>query len=180
RHAGRPRGAVLPHLPRGRDRGLGHRGLRAAHLPHPREAARGRSLRRPAPRARRGPPVSGAELLLALGELGAAPSPSDGGESNQVTASPGLPGFFPMCALAVVVVLLAGAMTRRTRRVQAQARVKERMEALQEDEERAAQEQEAAEGDEDTQDADADDADADADVDPDADADAQADDDGPR
>ena len=50
--------------------------------------------------------MSGAELLLAVGELGAAPSPSDGGEFNQVTVSPGLPGFFAMFALAVVVVLL--------------------------------------------------------------------------
>src|SRR5699024_5121700 len=140
RHPGRPRGSLLPHLARGGDRRLGHRGLRAAHLPHRREAARGRPLRRAAPPARGGPAMSGAQLVLA--QLVAAPSPSDGEEFNSVTVSPGLPGFFAMFALAVVVVLLAIDMTRRTRRVQARARVQERKEA----EERAAAEHGSEDG----------------------------------
>ena len=81
--------------------------------------------------------MSGAQLVLALGGPVAAPSPSDGEGFNSVTVSPGLPGFFAMFALAVVVVFLAIDMTRRTRRVQARARVQERREA----EERAAAEQ---------------------------------------
>ena len=84
--------------------------------------------------------MSGAQLVLA--QLVAAPSPSDGEEFNSVTVSPGLPGFFAMFALAVVVVLLAIDMTRRTRRVQARARVQERKEA----EERAAAEHGSEDG----------------------------------
>lgn len=85
--------------------------------------------------------MSGADLVLAVGALVAAPSPSDGQEFNSVTVSPGLPGFFAMFVLSVAVVLLAVDMTRRTRRVQAKARVQERMEAA----ERARQEQVRAE-----------------------------------
>lgn len=73
--------------------------------------------------------MSGAGIVLALGELVAAPSPSDGEEFNSVTVSPGLPGFFATFVLALAVVLLAVDMTRRTRRVQARARVQERMAA---------------------------------------------------
>ncbi|WP_422115293.1 hypothetical protein [Brachybacterium sp. UNK5269] len=73
--------------------------------------------------------MSAADLALLLGDLVAAPSPSDGGELNSVTVSPGLPGFFATFVLAAAVVLLLVDMSRRTRRVQAQARVRERMEA---------------------------------------------------
>lgn len=73
--------------------------------------------------------MSGAELVLSTGALLAAPSPSDGQEFNSVTVSPGLPGFFATFVLAVLVVLLAVDMTRRTRRVQAQERVRQRIEA---------------------------------------------------
>lgn len=52
--------------------------------------------------------------------------PSDGGELNIVTVSPGLPGFIAMFLLAAVVVLLAIDMTRRIRRLQARERVAER------------------------------------------------------
>lgn len=68
------------------------------------------------------------------GELLAAPSPSDGGELNSVTVSPGLPGFIVMFVLAVVVVLLLVDMARRVRRVQAKARVEERMRVRREQE----------------------------------------------
>lgn len=84
--------------------------------------------------------MSGAGIVLALGELVAAPSPSDGEEFNSVTVSPGLPGFLAMFVLAVAVVLLAIDMTRRTRRVQARARVQERMAAEDRAREDAAQE----------------------------------------
>ena len=77
----------------------------------------------------------GADLVLALGEVLSAPSPSDGQEHNAVTVSPGLPGFFATFVLAVLVVLLAVDMTRRTRRIQAQEKVRLRAE------EQAAQEQ---------------------------------------
>lgn len=80
--------------------------------------------------------MTGAEALLVLGEVLAAPS--DGGEMNSVTVSPGLPGFFAAFVLAVVVVLLAVDLSRRTRRIQARARVEERM---REEQERAAAEQ---------------------------------------
>lgn len=73
--------------------------------------------------------MSAADLFLGAGVLLTAPSPSDGGELNSVTVSPGLPGFFAAFVLAVLVVLLGISMTRHTRRIQAQARVKERMEA---------------------------------------------------
>ncbi|WP_157773399.1 hypothetical protein [Brachybacterium vulturis] len=73
--------------------------------------------------------MSGAGIVFALGELLAAPSPSDGEEFTPVSVSPGLAGFFAMFVLAVAVVLLAVDMTRRTRRVQARARVQERMAA---------------------------------------------------
>ncbi|HEX7352044.1 hypothetical protein [Brachybacterium sp.] len=73
--------------------------------------------------------MSGGGLVLSAGALLAAPSPSDGQEFNSVTVSPGLPGFFAMFVLAVLVVLLAVDMTRRTRRVQAQERVQQRIEA---------------------------------------------------
>ena len=55
--------------------------------------------------------------------------PSDGEEFTVVSVSPGLPGFIAMFLLAVVVVLLVVDMTRRVRRVQADARVAERMRA---------------------------------------------------
>lgn len=84
--------------------------------------------------------MSGAGIVLVLGELVAAPSPSDGEEFNSVTVSPGLPGFLAMFVLAVAVVLLAIDMTRRTRRVQARARVQERMAAEDRAREDAAQE----------------------------------------
>lgn len=87
--------------------------------------------------------MSGTGILLALGELMADPSPSDGGEFNSVSVSPGLPGFLAMFVLAVAVVLLAIDMTRRTRRVQARARVHERLAA--EDSERAAVSEDSAE-----------------------------------
>ena len=87
--------------------------------------------------------MNGAQLLLDAGLVFAAPSPSDGGELNSVTVSPGLPGFFAAFVLAVLVVRLAISMTRHTRRIQAQARLKERIEA----EERAEAEQAAAEAD---------------------------------
>ncbi|WP_394215319.1 hypothetical protein [Brachybacterium vulturis] len=83
--------------------------------------------------------MSGAEIVLALGELLAAPSPSDGEEFTTVSVSPGLPGFFAMFVLAVAVVLLAVDMTRRTRRVQARARVQERMAAEERQREDAAE-----------------------------------------
>ncbi len=73
--------------------------------------------------------MSAADLALLLGDLMAAPSPSDGEELNSVTVSPGLPGFFATFVLAAAVLLLLVDMSRRTRRVQAQARVRERMEA---------------------------------------------------
>ena len=73
--------------------------------------------------------MSGAPLLFEAGVLLAAPNPSDGGEFNSVTVSPGLPGFFAAFVLAVLVVLLAISMTRHTRRIQARARVQERIEA---------------------------------------------------
>ena len=73
--------------------------------------------------------MSGTGMLVALGALLAAPSPSDGEEFNSVTVSPGLPGFLAAFILAAAMVLLGIDMTRRTRRVQAQARVEERMEA---------------------------------------------------
>lgn len=76
-----------------------------------------------------------AVVLPALGAvLQAAPSPSDGGELNSVTVSPGLPGFFAAFVLAVAVVLLAVDMTRRVRRVQAKARVEERYAELEREE----------------------------------------------
>ncbi|MDN5600845.1 MAG: hypothetical protein L0J57_07430 [Brachybacterium sp.] len=84
--------------------------------------------------------MSGTGIVLALGELVAAPSPSDGEEFTSVTVSPGLPGFLAMFVLAVAVVLLAIDMTRRTRRVQARARVQERMAAEDREQEDAAQE----------------------------------------
>jgi hypothetical protein len=86
--------------------------------------------------------VSAADLALLLGDLLTAPSPSDGGELNSVTVSPGLPGFFATFVLAAVVVLLLVDMSRRTRRVQARARVQERMEA----EEQARRDGAAADG----------------------------------
>lgn len=73
--------------------------------------------------------MSGTGMLVALGGLLAAPSPSDGEEFNSVTVSPGLPGFIAAFILAAAMVLLGIDMTRRTRRIQAQARVEERMEA---------------------------------------------------
>ncbi|WP_157975645.1 hypothetical protein [Brachybacterium sp. YJGR34] len=73
--------------------------------------------------------MNGADLVLAVGELLANPSPSDGEEFNSVTVSPGLPGFFATFVLAAAIVLLVIDMTRRTRRVQARARVEERMRA---------------------------------------------------
>ena len=64
--------------------------------------------------------MNAAGMLPVLGAvLQAAPSPSDGGEEEftSVTVSPGLPGFFAVFVLAVVVVLLLVDMTRRVRRV---------------------------------------------------------------
>lgn len=81
--------------------------------------------------------MNGAGMILVIGELLTAPSPSDGEELNSVTVSPGLPGFLAAFILASLVVLLGIDMTRRTRRIQAQARVEERM---------AAEELDAADG----------------------------------
>ena len=85
-------------------------------------------------------------MVLALGTLGAAPSPSDGEEFTPATVSPGLPGFIAMCSLAVVVAQLAIDMTRRTRRVQARARVEERMDAERTEREARAAAQSADDG----------------------------------
>ncbi len=54
--------------------------------------------------------------------------PSDGKELNSVTVSPGLEGFVAMGILAVVVLLLILSMTRHIRRINAQERVRQRME----------------------------------------------------
>lgn len=62
--------------------------------------------------------MSGLPLLAA---------PSDGEELTVVSVSPGLPGFIAMFLLAAVVVLLVVDMTRRVRRVQADARVEARI-----------------------------------------------------
>ena len=99
--------------------------------------------------------MNGTGIVLALGELMADPSPSDGGEFNSVSVSPGLPGFLAMFVLAVAVVLLAIDMNRRTRRVQARARVHERMAAEDREREVAAQgsDDESTSADEDAQDA---------------------------
>ncbi len=99
--------------------------------------------------------MNGTGIVLALGELMADPSPSDGGEFNSVSVSPGLPGFLAMFVLAVAVVLLAIDMTRRTRRVQARARVHERMAAEDREREVAAQgsDDESTSADEDARDA---------------------------
>lgn len=77
--------------------------------------------------------MSGLPLLAA---------PSDGEELTVVSVSPGLPGFIAMFLLAVVVVLLVVDMTRRVRRVQADARVEARI-AQQKIEEQQAEEQQA-------------------------------------
>lgn len=87
--------------------------------------------------------MNGAQLLFEAGVLLATPNPSDGEEFNSVTVSPGLPGFYATFVMAVLVVLLAISMTRHTRRIQARARVEERIEA----EERAAAERPVEETD---------------------------------
>lgn len=62
----------------------------------------------------------------AHGSLWASP-PSDQQEFDSVSVSPGLPAFYVMFVLAVVVVLLGLDLTRRVRRIQAQERAEQRL-----------------------------------------------------
>ena len=71
--------------------------------------------------------MSAADLFLGAGVLLAAPTPRTAEELNSITVSPGLPGLFAAFVLAVLVVLLGVSMTRHTRLIQAQAKVKERI-----------------------------------------------------